>query len=174
MPVKEKIERGFGPNSHRIRQAGDAIEVVTLKEEKAKVYRMLDATILDLLKSRGQINEDQHRVGSSFYRDWYLSGLPGAGAIDYSKIKVDTSRSSNISHKALAALSRFDAAIRSIGKVHCHPLTSMVLLEMTPEEYGQTRCGQKNPKLARLAAITLLISSLDALCDHHGITRSTK
>lgn len=172
MPVKNKIERGFGPNEERMRQAGGAVETVTLKEEKAQVFRMLDATILDLLRSRGQINEDQYRVGSAFYRDWYLSGLPGAGAIDYSKIKVDKSSSPNVSHKSLMALTRYKSAVLGIGRVHCHPLTSMVLLEMSPEEYGRVRCGQKNGKLARLAAITLLISSLDALCEYHGITTS--
>lgn len=169
MPVKNKIDRGLGPNSERIRQAGDAVEIVTLKEEKAKVYRMMDASILDLLLSRGQINQDQFRYGKTFYRDWFLSGLPGAGAIDYTKIRVDTSTSTNMSHKSLMALTRWNAAVRAIGKVHCHPLTAMVLLEQTPEQYGRDRCGQRNGKLARLAAITLLIAALDALCEHHGV-----
>lgn len=165
MPVKKKIERGDEPNPHRVARANGAVDIVTLKDEKAQVYKVM--SLIDLMMKRGQINSDQHRAGSRFYADWYHSGLSGAGAIDYSAIRVDTSRGGQ-SHRSLMAMARFDMAVKAIGRIHCHPLTSMVLLEMSPEEYGRTRCGQKNEKLARLAALTLLIASLDALDDHYS------
>jgi hypothetical protein len=165
MPVKNKIERGFEPNKERILRAGGQHGIVEV--EKTKVHRMMDSSILDLLLSRGQIDGEQYAAGTRFNRDWFQSGLSGAGAIDYSKVRVDTSTDVKVSHRAIDAMTRFNHAVRAIGKIHCHPLTSMVLLEMTPEEYGRTRCRQNNPKLGRLAAITLLIASLDALCEHY-------
>ena len=54
-------------------------------------------------------------------------------------------------------------ACKAIGPVHCHPLTDMVLLEMPATVYAMRHLGHRDPKDARLAAYTLLRSSLDAL-----------
>lgn len=140
-------------------------EEVEIDGKKQRVYRMMD--ILDLLFTRKQITDDQYRVGMIFYRDWYHSGLSGIGAIDYSKIKVDVSGIKVATVKSLDALTRWQKAVKAIGRVHCHPLVHMILLEQSPEEYGMSR-GQRSPKLARLVAITLLQSGLDALHDYYG------
>lgn len=140
-------------------------EEIEIDGKKQRVYKMMD--ILDLLLARKQITADQHRVGLMFYRDWYHSGLSGIGAIDYSKIKVDVSGIKVATVRSLDALTRWQRAVKAIGRQHCHPLVHIVLLEQTPEEYGMSR-GQRNSKLARLVAITLLTSGLDALIDHYG------
>lgn len=160
MPVKRKMEP---PNDHRLARANGQIKMV--EEGKTRVYRMLP--LIDLLRSRDQITPEQHRCGNWFYRDWYNAGLSGSGAIDYSKVRVDMSKVNLSSPRSIDAMTRWKNAVKAIGRIHCRPLTNMVLLEMSPEEYGQVYCGQKSPKLARLAAITVLTASLEALCDHY-------
>lgn len=166
MPVKNKIDE---VNPHRFAQANGKVskKQIEIDGKKHIVTQILDGHLLDWLLSRGQITSDHHRAGTRFYADWYHSGVSGARAIDYSAIRVDTSAVKAVAHRSLAAMTRWNAAIRALGRVHCHPLTCMVLQEMPPEEYGRVRCGQNNAKLGRLAAITLLTASLEALDDHY-------
>lgn len=166
MPVKKKIDH---VNKHRLARANGqiAIKEVIVDGKSARVLQMQDNHLLDLLRTRGQIDDGQYRAGLTFYRDWYLSGVSGAKAIDYSVLRVDTSTVKARSHGSLDAMSRWNDAVRAIGKVHCSPVVDMVLLELSPEQYGRDKCRQNNAKLARLAALTLLGASLDALREHY-------
>lgn len=164
MKMTSKTKKIEQPTEERRARGRMGKKIVDMPTGQVEVYQMMD--LLDLLLSRKQISDDQYRVGLTFYRDWYYSGLAGAGAIDYSKIKVDMSGVPNVSFRSMAALTRWQRAVKILGRTHCQPLNQMILLEQTPEEYGQ-RLGQQNPKLARLVAITLLKNSLDALIEHY-------
>lgn len=166
MPVKKKIEE---INPHRLARANNkfASEQIEINGKKQRVFRMMDGHLLAYLSYRGQITEEQYRSGMYFYADWYHSGISGSKAVDYSALRVDVSTVRPVDIRSLSAMHRWVAATKSIGRVHCHPLISMVLLEVTPEQYGREYCGQKSPKLARLAATTLLVAALTALHDHY-------
>lgn len=56
---------------------------ITLAGKGPALPRLMQSP-LDLLRTRGVVDEAQHTAGQRYYSDWYHSGLSGIGGIDYS------------------------------------------------------------------------------------------
>lgn len=160
-------QRTLGPTPERLRMAGDSVEVFTPEENTNwRAIRLLDNHVLEQLQSRGVISGDQYSAGAQFYADWFLSGLANSGVIDPGRVVVDGGKTDHLNDVKLSALTRWQRAVQAVGLVHSQVLTDVLLTEERLEAYGLRRYGQKNPKLARLAATTALKGALEQL-DHH-------
>lgn len=168
-------ERTLGPTPERLRMAGDAVEAFTADEnEHWRAIRLLDAHVLEDLRSRKAITGDQYSAGMRFYADWYLSGLANSGVIDPGRVVVDGGKIDHLNDVKLAALNRWQKAVQALGLIVSQVLTDILLSEEPLASYGVRRCGYGNPKLARLAAIGALKTSLDALDYYYYGQRHTK
>lgn len=168
---------GEGATPQRIAQAkGEFEEVNTETEARHTGYtntvRMLDGSILDRLASRGSISGDQYHAGVRFYRDWYASGLAASGVVDVEKPVVDNSPKPDPVAR-LDAATRYAQAVKALGISNSNVLTSVVLSEEPPAQYGHRRFGYKDAKAALFATIGALKCALDELDWHyHGKRRS--
>lgn len=146
----------------------DEIEIVTPdKSHNWRAVRMLDRHVLEYLKNRRAISADQYEAGSRFFSDWYIAGLAASGVIDPGRVIVDGGFDNHVSDRKLFALHSWQRAVQSIGVIHSTILCDMVLLEERLESWGRRRRNQKNPKLARHAAITALVLALEALVAYY-------
>ena len=167
-------DRTIGPTPERLAMAGDAVKVFTPEEnENWRAIRLLDNHILEQLQSRGVISGDQYAAGAQFYGDWFLSGLANSGVIDPGRVVVDGGKMDHLNDVKLSALTRWQKAVQAVGLIHSRVLTDVLLSEERLEAYGLRRFGQKNPKLARLAAQTALKLALEQLDYHYHGQRKT-
>lgn len=155
-------DQPVGPTPERLAKAGDDVdEFVT--DSGRRTMRLMDGSVLDQLEKAGVLTGDQYNAGCAIYSDWYFSGLAFSGVIDPGKEVVDGGNKDPTNEKQMASLTRYARAIQHLGMVHSHVVTNVVLLEVTREEYGFRRWGQRSPKLARLATNTALIGALEEL-----------
>lgn len=167
-------QRTLGPTPERLRMAGDQVEAFTPDEnENWRAVRLLDKHVLESMRSRGAISGDQYNAGMRFFSDWYLAGLSNSGVIDPGRVIVDGGKIDHMNDIKLAALTRHHRAIQALGLIVSHVLTCVLLVEEDLESYGQRVCGQRNPKLARLAAAERLKQSLSALDYYYYGQRKT-
>lgn len=163
-----------GPTKERLRMAGDHVETFTPSEnENWKAIRLLDNHVLEFLQSRGIVTGDQYSAGVQFYSDWYVAGLANSGVIDPGRVIVDGGQIDHLSEVKMAALTRWQRAVQSVGLIHSQVLTDILLSEERLEDWGRRRCGQQSSKLAKLAAQTAIRLSLEALDLHYHGHRNT-
>lgn len=168
-------QRTLGPTPERLKMAGDAVEVFTADEnENWRAIRLLDDHVLEDLRSRGSVTADQYHAGMRFYSDWYLSGLANSGVIDPGRVVVDGGKADHLNDIKLSALNRWQKAVQALGLIQSQVLTDILLGEETLASYGQRRCGQRAPKLAKVAATSVLKHALDALDLYYYGQRKTK
>ncbi len=168
--------RPVGPTPERLAKAGDAVEVFTPDQsENWRAIRLSDETPLEHLQGRGAITGDQYAAGMRYYSDWYIAGLAYSATIDPSREVVDGGKVDHWSDRQLDAMTRYNRALKAIG--YLASVLSDLLVNPNPErleDYGRRKCGQKNFKLARLAATTQLKLALDALDHHYYGQRKTR
>lgn len=167
-------QRTIGPTPERLRMAGDAVEVFTADEnENWRAIRLLDGHVLEDLRARKAISGDQYSAGMRFYSDWFLSGLANSGVIDPGRVVVDGGKMDHLNDVKMAALTRWQRAVQALGMIASQVLTDILLTEEGLASYGRRRCGQNNPKLARVAATAVLKHCLDALDYYYYGKRTT-
>jgi hypothetical protein len=154
--------------------AGDQVETFTPSEnENWRAIRLLDTHVLEYLQSRSIITGDQYCAGVEFYSDWYKAGLAASGVIDPGRVIVDGGSSDTMTEIKLDALHRWQRAVQALGLIHSQVLTDILLTEEPLVQWGRRRAGQNSPKLAKLAALTALRLSLEALDLHYHGRRRT-
>jgi hypothetical protein len=164
--------RTIGPTPERLAKAGDAVEVYTPDQsENWRAIRLSDESPLEYLQGRGVITGDQYSAGMRYYGDWYMAGLANSGVMDPGRVIVDGGQVEHWSDRKLDAMTRYNRALKALGPA-LGPVLSDLLTNAKPEkleDYGRRKCGQRNFKLARLAAINRMQLALDALDYHyHG------
>lgn len=167
--------RPLGPTPERLRKAGKHVEVFSPGENvHHRAIRVMDGHILERLASRGTITGDQHCAGTQFYADWYYGGMANSGVIDPGRVIVDGGKGRHERDRQLAALTRYQRAVRAIGPIHSTVLTDVVLCEEPLESWGRRQRGYKAPKQAIQCAKDALIFALDALVIHYYGLRRTR
>lgn len=157
---------GEVPTPERLHRAGDHVTTHKTSEGRTAI-RFTDSDILEHMESRGMIDADQYACGKRWAGDWYQAGLAASGVVDPGRVIVDGGNPEPGIIQRMEHAHHWAKACKAIGPVHCHPLTDMVLLEMPATVYAMRHLGHRDPKDARLAAYTLLRSSLDALVLHY-------
>lgn len=148
--------------------AGEAVEAFTPdKNEHWRAIRMLDNHPLEFLRGRDCITGDQYSAGQQFYSDWYYGGLAASGVIDPGRVIVDGGQIEHTSDRKLFALSRWQKAVRGVGKVHANTLIDLLLTEEPMHAWGARRFGQANRGRARQSAITAVVLALEELAIHY-------
>jgi hypothetical protein len=165
-PTPEQPWTGEMPTPERMRKAGEAVSPHKTDEGRTTV-RFTDGDILEHMQSRGMIDGDQYTCGKRYYADWYHSGLAASGVVDPGRVIVDGGNPEPSVIRQMEFALRWAVASKSVGAVHCHPLTDMVLLDTPATVYAMRHMGMRDPKDARLAAYTLLKAALDALVLHY-------
>ncbi|MEQ1524633.1 MAG: hypothetical protein ABL936_25510 [Aestuariivirga sp.] len=153
---------GEMPTPERTAKAGEAV-TSHKTEEGRTALRFTDGDILEHMQSRGMIDGDQYGCGKRYYRDWFKSGLAASGVVDPGRIIVDGGNPEPAIIRQMEFAQEWAKASRAVGKVLCHPLTDMVLLDEPATAYAMRHLGMKDPKDARLSAYTMLKMALDAL-----------
>jgi len=165
----------MGPTRERLRMAAeDEIEIVSaIENEHWQAVRLLDNHPLEYLRRRECITGDQYSAGQQFYSDWYFGGLAASGVIDPGRVIVDGGQIEPAGDRRLFALSRWQKAVRQVGKVHSTTLIDLILTEQKLHAWGARRFNQANRERARQAAITALVLALEQLDVHyHGNRRN--
>lgn len=165
----------MGPTRERLRMAAeDEIEIVSaIENEHWQAVRLLDNHPLEYLRRRECITGDQYSAGQQFYSDWYFGGLAASGVIDPGRVIVDGGQIEPAGDRRLFALSRWQKAVRQVGKVHSTTLIDLILTEQKLHAWGARRFNQANRERARQAAITALVLALEQLDVHyHGNKRN--
>lgn len=159
----------------RFAMAGDEMEIYSATEnEHWRAVRLLDKHVLEFCQSRGIISGDQYTAGLQFYSDWYMSGLGNNGTIDPCRVVVDGGAMEHFSEMALDALNRYNAALKALLPPLSTCLVDLLISEESLESWGRRHHGHKSPKLAKLAAQTILKAALAALDYHYHGRRHTR
>ena len=137
--------------------------------------RMLDKDPLESLAKKGAITGHQHRAGLRLQDDFHNAGLDASGVVDPTREIVQTSPTYAMADNKLAALQRFNLAMKRVRRQHVSPLNDIVLFGQSLVQYGRARTGYKSDKDCRAVALHVLreaLSDLDKV--YHGETRGIR
>ena len=161
---------GEGPTPQRLAMAGDQVETFVPKEnENWRAIRLTDRHVLEELLGRGEIKTEWYSAGMRYLSDWYEAGLAHSGVIDPGRVIVDGGKPEFISERRIDAMTRFNRALRRLGREHRHVLRQVVLVETHGlVQYGRDFLHQKNAKLASVRARQRLEDALQVLARHYN------
>lgn len=142
--AREANERGVGPTPERLAKAGEAVEPFNSDPDKHKHYdtiRLNDSNggILDQLIREKKISTDEYHAGLRLFRDYWLSGIEAAKALDWTRPVVDCQPTANISDKKLDAINSVKRMTQALKYAGMHPFLKMVLQGQSPLQYGRER-----------------------------------
>jgi hypothetical protein len=166
-------DENLGPTPERLAKAGENVEEFSPSDAvNFKAKRMLDAPI-DVLRQRGKktpakgITADQYNAGFRYYSDWYQAGFSASGAVDTAKERVDCEGKHDMSERVLAALTRFNHAIKVLDYDAKHILDDVVLMETPLNIYSDRFREFAQHRERRAIALMLIRKGLDQLARHY-------
>lgn len=164
-------DKPIGPTKERLRHAGEDVEEPA--REYGRIAFRVNA-VLDRLRSKGAINDDQYNAGNQIYSDWYLSGLSGSGAIDPSRDVVDGGKMETVTDVRLSAMDRYNRAIKRLSPIHLEAITNVVLLEIESlAEFGGRLHRYRDRADAQVSGASTLRDALSTLDFYYYGRRNT-
>lgn len=150
--VNSEGEARIGPTLERLRQAARTAGKDAVKhfaDAGVSVTRVLDGDVLELLLSRGVIDQEEYTCGQEFYRHWYKSGLAASGVIDPARLRVDGGNPDRQNEVTLFHLNRWQGMVRGLGHIHSQVLCNCVLTGESLTAFGLRHCGTTSKRMAR-------------------------
>lgn len=159
----------LGPTPERLAKAGDDVEVFTPADaEHFRTIRMVDTAPIDKLRKQMLITADQYNAGCRYFQDWYRAGFCPSGVIDPMKERVDGGTHKHVSDAVLAAMTRYNHALKALDYDCSIALQEVVLHEKPFRVYA----NQESPEFPqfrerRAVALRLLRKGLSQLAAHY-------
>lgn len=168
-PTKQRLRHAaspavLAPDGTELVAANDNVRVDPI----TRAYHLADSPIARLA-GQGKITPIQRQAAERFFADYYNAGLAPLGAVDYSKVMVDGSKSSSTSDFRFAASDRYRAATGALSTGVLKIVDRIVLREMPVETAGRDVTGRKDAKQARAVAMFALTEGLDTLALHYKL-----
>jgi len=163
-----KLNAYGSPTPERMSRAGLDFEFFNADIDQHTHYdtiRLTDESALE--KMRGTLTGDQYNACNMFYCDWYVSGMAASGVIDLTREYVDHYRAVEMSDRKLDAMTRFNAAMRGVGRLPLRPIIAIVLFNVRFADYGRRYGPHSNSKLATVWAKGQFDGAANALVYHY-------
>lgn len=166
---KSEPDLGEGPTPQRLAKAGDDVEVFTASEStNHRTVRMLDLTPIDKLRKQMMITADQYNAGCRYHSDWFKAGQQTQRATDYALDRVDGGTHKDLSEAVLAALTRYNHALKALDHDSSIVLQEIVLHEKKLRKFADERYREfPQHRERRAIALNLLRKALSQLVTHY-------
>jgi hypothetical protein len=162
------------PTPERLAKAGDDV-LEFISDTGRRSLRMKDSP-LDRLAfgNKPKITGPQYQAGLRFYEDAYMAGMMPSGVINPAKERVDGGNFMNMSDAKVAALTRFEHALRILPFEYFHIAESVVIHETPLAEYAERFRRHKERRTRAAVALEFLCKALDALDKHYSPPRGDR